>query len=69
MLYKDIKAKDAKEIQKLLADLKAELFTLHFKNVTGSLDQSHKIKLVRTDIAKCYTALKEKELEANKGAK
>lgn len=68
MLYKDIKSKNVEELQKLIRDLKAELFTLRFKNVTGTLDQSHKIKLVRQDIAKCFTALKEIEMNS-KGAK
>lgn len=52
MLYKDIKEKSTEELQKLVNDLKAELWTLRFKNATGSLDQTHKIKLIRKDIAK-----------------
>ncbi|APJ38411.1 50S ribosomal protein L29 [Mycoplasmopsis pullorum] len=60
MLYKDIKEKSTEELQKLVNDLKAELWTLRFKNATGSLDQTHKIKLIRKDIAKVLTALNEK---------
>ncbi|WP_027334698.1 50S ribosomal protein L29 [Mycoplasmopsis felifaucium] len=66
MLYKDIKVKSVDELQKLIQDLKAELWTLRFRNATGSLDQSHKIKLIRRDIAKCLTALKLKETEGAK---
>ncbi|TQC51389.1 50S ribosomal protein L29 [Mycoplasmopsis mucosicanis] len=57
MLFKDIKAKSAEELNKLIVDLKAELFTLRFKNATGQLDQSHKIRAIKKDIAKCLTAL------------
>ncbi|KKB27053.1 LSU ribosomal protein L29p (L35e) [Mycoplasmopsis meleagridis] len=66
MLFKDLKDKKIDELQKLLVDLRAELWTLKFKNKTTSLEQSHKIKLVRRDIAKILTAIKQLEL---KGAK
>lgn len=73
MLYKDLKIKSLTELQKLVTDLRAELWTLRFKNHTSTLDQSHKIKLIRRDIAKCLTAIKEKETEqktiSKKGAK
>ncbi|EFF41715.1 50S ribosomal protein L29 [Mycoplasmopsis alligatoris] len=60
MLYKDIKSKSVEELRTLIVDLKAELWTLRFKNATGSLDQSHKINELRKDIAKILTALNEK---------
>lgn len=70
MLYKDLKIKSVDELQKLVVDLRAELWTLRFKNHTSTLDQSHKIKLIRRDIAKCLTAIKELKAEQNsKGAK
>lgn len=61
MLYKDIKVKSVEELQKLIVNLKAELWTLRFRNATGTLDQSHKIKSIRRDIAKCLTALGQKK--------
>lgn len=63
MLYKDIKDKSVEELTQLVSDLKAELWTLRFKNATGSLDQTHKINSIRKDIARVLTALN------NKGAK
>lgn len=64
MLFKDIKEKSTEELNKLLVDLKAELWTLRFKNSTGQLDQSHKISAVRKDIAKILTILNQRQREA-----
>ncbi|MFV8477966.1 50S ribosomal protein L29 [Mycoplasma sp. VS410B] len=64
MLYKELKEKSVEELQTLVGQLKAELFTLRYRNVTGDLKETHKIALIRKDIAKALTALNEK-----KGAK
>ncbi|WP_029905887.1 50S ribosomal protein L29 [Mycoplasmopsis opalescens] len=64
MLFKDINEKSVAELEKLVNDLKAELFTLKFKNSTGQLDNTHKISAIRIDIARCLTAI-----ELKKGAK
>ncbi|MGY5139270.1 50S ribosomal protein L29 [Mycoplasmopsis gallinarum] len=69
MNFNELKNKSIQELKQLVSDLKAELFTLNFKNSTGSLDQSHKIKLVRRDIARILTAIAQKELDSQKGAK
>ena len=58
MEYSTIQKKSEQELFNLINDLKAELFLLRFKNKTGRQDQTHKIKLVRRDIAKVLTALK-----------
>lgn len=63
MKFKDIENKSKTELNELLNDLKAESFTLGWKNKTQQLDQTHKIKLVRRDIAKVLTALKQIELK------
>ncbi|CBH40808.1 50S ribosomal protein L29 [Mycoplasmopsis agalactiae] len=65
MLYKDIKVKSLDELQKLVKDFEAELWTLNFKKSVGSLDQSHKIRAIRRDIARIKTELNARE----KGAK
>lgn len=62
MLVKDLRAKTADELKKLVEDLKAELFMLRFKNSTGQLDQPHKINAVKKDIARVFTVLNEKDL-------
>ncbi|QCZ36826.1 50S ribosomal protein L29 [Mycoplasma nasistruthionis] len=60
MLYKDLKNKSVEELVELVQQLKAELFTLRYKNVTGDLKETHKISSIRKDIAKALTALREK---------
>lgn len=58
MQYNIIQKKSQQELFDLINELKAELFLLRFKNKTGQQDQTHKIRLVRRDIAKVLTALK-----------
>ncbi|SJZ46113.1 50S ribosomal protein L29 [Mycoplasmopsis verecunda] len=60
MLYKEIKEKSVEELQTLLSQLKAELFTLRYRNATGDLKETHKIAAIRKTIAQVYTALNEK---------
>ena len=62
MKYKDIENKSINELNQMLIDLKAESFTLGWKNKTQQQDQTHKIKLVRRDIARVLTAIKQKEM-------
>ncbi|MBZ4195236.1 50S ribosomal protein L29 [Mycoplasma tauri] len=57
MLYKDIKVKSLDELNKLVKDLEAELWSLNFKKSTVGIDQSHKISVIRKDIAKCKTEI------------
>ncbi|MGY6171910.1 50S ribosomal protein L29 [Candidatus Mycoplasma pogonae] len=59
MVFKDLKSKSLPELEKLIEEFKAELFLLRFKNSTGQQDKTHKIKLVRRDIAKVLTAIKQ----------
>lgn len=61
MQAKDLKQKSEKELLKLVDDLKAELFMLRFQNSTGQLDQPHKIKLIKKDIARVFTVLNAKD--------
>lgn len=66
MLVKDLRAKTPEELNKLVDDLKAELFMLRFKNSTGQLEQPHKINAVKKDIARVFTVLNEKDLVSTK---
>lgn len=61
MKFKEFEKKTEQELLDLINELRAELFTLRFKNKTQQQDQTHKIKLVRRDIAKALTAIKQKQ--------
>jgi large subunit ribosomal protein L29 len=52
------------ELVTRLRDAKAELFNLRFQNATGQLDNNRRQQLVRRDIAKIYTVMRERELAA-----
>lgn len=66
MKFKDIESKSINELNDLLNDLKAESFALGWKNKTQQQDQTHKIKLVRRDIARVLTAIKQKQMSGVK---
>ncbi|WP_120160959.1 50S ribosomal protein L29 [Mycoplasmopsis bovirhinis] len=59
MSYQDLKKKSTQELETLVLELKAELFSLKYKNSIGDLKETHKIKELRTNIAKALTALNE----------
>lgn len=61
MQAKDLRTKSVEDLNKLVQDLKAELFMLRFQNSTGQLENPHKISLVRKDIARVFTVLNAKE--------
>ncbi|AWX69275.1 50S ribosomal protein L29 [[Mycoplasma] anseris] len=69
MSYSELTKKSIKELNTLLEELRAELFSLKFKNTTRELDQTHKISLVKKDIARTLTAINMKKQEAKKGDK
>jgi large subunit ribosomal protein L29 len=46
--------------------LKKELFNLRFQHVTGQLENPLKMREVKRDIARVKTALREKEIAAEK---
>lgn len=52
------------ELNRKLRDLKEELFNLRFQMVTGQLDNPMRIRLIRKDIARIKTILRERELKA-----
>jgi large subunit ribosomal protein L29 len=54
---------DADELAAKLAEAKEELFNLRFQNVTGQLDNPHRLREVRKDIARVLTVMRQRELE------
>jgi large subunit ribosomal protein L29 len=52
------------ELEAQLAEAKEELFNLRFQLVTGQLDNPMQIKVVRKQVARILTVMRERELEA-----
>ncbi|MDX6348698.1 MAG: large subunit ribosomal protein [Streptomyces sp.] len=45
-----------------LREAKEELFNLRFQAATGQLENNTRLKIVRKDIARIYTLMREREL-------
>ncbi len=52
------------ELVSRLAETKQELFNLRFQNVTGQLENSSRLPVVRRKIARINTVLREREIAA-----
>ena len=66
MKSSEIRELTAEELQKKLADLKAELFNLRFQLAINQLDNPMRISAVKKDIARIKTVIRESELTAEK---
>ena len=60
----DLRALDDSDLVTRLDEARQELFNLRFQLVTGQLDNSARMGLVRRDIARISTILREREIEA-----
>ena len=61
---KDLRALDDSDLATRLDEARQELFNLRFQLVTGQLDNSARMGLVRREIARISTILREREIEA-----
>jgi len=50
------------ELVSRLRDAKAELFNLRVQSATGQLDNNRRLQVVRREIARLYTIMREREL-------
>jgi len=62
MKIKEIRDMASAELSEKLRELKEELFNLRFQNATNQLENPMRIVVVKKDIAKVMTVLKEQEL-------
>ena len=62
MKIREIRDMASHELNSKLKELKEELFNLRFQNATNQLENPMRIAVVRKDIAKVMTVLKEQEL-------
>ncbi len=58
----DVRAKTVDELLDELERLKKEQFNLRFQKATGQLDNTARVRLVRRDIARIKTILRERRL-------
>ena len=50
------------DLESKLREAKEELFNLRFQSATGQLDNNRRLQVVRRDIARIYTIMREREL-------
>ena len=59
----EIRELNSAELNEKLSDLKAELFNLRFQHAINQLENPLRIKVVKRDIARIKTILRENELK------
>ncbi len=64
MNIKEIREKSSEELTKEVSSLKEELYTLHFQQATGQLENPMRMREVRRTIARIKTVLTERSGEA-----
>jgi large subunit ribosomal protein L29 len=60
---KDLREQPDAELLSLLESSKEELFNLRFQMATGQLDNPSRIKIVRHDVARILTVLRQRQTE------
>jgi large subunit ribosomal protein L29 len=65
MKVSDIRAKTPDQLDDDLASLKKEQFNLRFQKATGQLENTSRVRVVRRDIARIQTVLREKRAAEN----
>ena len=63
MKANEVKKMSMAELETKLTELKKDLFTLRMQHATNQLDNPVQISLVKKDIARVKTIIREKQLE------
>ncbi len=58
----ELRGLPAQDLVDKLRESKEELFNLRFQNATGQLGNNRRLQVVRRDIARIYTVMREREL-------
>ncbi len=58
----ELRTQSDDELVDKLREAKAELFNLRFQAATGQLESHGRLRAVRSDIARIYTIMREREL-------
>lgn len=64
----ELRELNADELYERLDDAKEELFNLRFQQKVGQLEDTSRPTVVKREIARIYTILRERELEGNEDA-
>ena len=64
MKVKEIVNLSDEELNKKLQELKTELFNLRFRHASGQLENPMSINLVKKDIARVNTIIRQRQLKA-----
>jgi large subunit ribosomal protein L29 len=62
MKSSDLKDLSVDELEDRLVETREELFNLRFQNATGQLDNYKRLGILRRDVARLKTILREREL-------
>lgn len=62
MKQAEIKAKNDADLKKMVDDLENELFILRVKKATGQLEKTSNLRMLRKDLARAKTAVREREI-------
>ena len=65
----DLRAKTDRQLSEQLAELEKERFNLRFQAASGQLENTARVRVVRRDIARVKTILREKVPKTAKPAK
>ena len=63
MKASELRNQDVEQLQKQIDDYYQELFNLRFQKVTGKLTNTARPRIVRREIARIKTILRERELD------
>jgi large subunit ribosomal protein L29 len=58
----ELRELSGEELVTRLREAKAELFNLRVQGATGQLDNNKRLQVIRKDIARIYTIMREREL-------
>ena len=65
MKANDVRAMTPDQLEDELAKLKKEQFNLRFQKATGQLENTSRVRVVRRDIARIQTVMRDKRATAN----
>ena len=68
MKIEDVRKLEVEEIPTKIADAREEMMKLRFQQVTGQLTDTSRLKVLRSEIARMETVLRESKRAAVEGA-